>query len=144
MAHIEDAFSDDEMPQVMLAIATHEAGHFLGIAHSDNRAAIMAAAYSDSALLSRDFNQDDIDAVCTIYPPDEAPDQCSEIGYTDAALTEEGCEEAWGAPAEGCSVVVVGPVRAGETWKLWLFAAVIVLLRGARKERAWNCGRSPQ
>ena len=48
------------------AIATHEAGHFIGVAHSQIATAIMYAHYQAGATK---LTTDDVDAVCSIYPP---------------------------------------------------------------------------
>ena len=50
------------------SIITHEAGHFIGIAHSPDDDAIMAPTYSPGSI-KRDLTADDIGAVCEIYPP---------------------------------------------------------------------------
>jgi hypothetical protein len=47
------------------AILTHEAGHFLGLAHATSNAAIMYAQYQATAV---SLSQDDVDGVCSIYP----------------------------------------------------------------------------
>jgi hypothetical protein len=141
VAHIVDNFSADLMPQVTLAIATHEAGHFLGLAHSEDRTAIMAAAYSDSDLLKRDFSQDDIDGICTIYPPDTMPDQCSAPGYTDVALTAAACEEAATESAEGCSVVTLGAGRRvvgrGQGFGMWVVLVALVSSAALTRRRTF-------
>jgi hypothetical protein len=54
------------------AIMTHEVGHFIGIAHSANSSAVMFASYSPGSLTQRTLTDDDIDAVCAIYPPTRA------------------------------------------------------------------------
>jgi hypothetical protein len=50
------------------AILTHEVGHFIGIAHSDDPSAVMFASYTPGSLAQRKLTPDDIKAVCTIYP----------------------------------------------------------------------------
>lgn len=48
------------------AILTHEAGHFLGLAHSVDTSAIMYAFYRPGSI---DLTPDDVAGICTIYPP---------------------------------------------------------------------------
>jgi hypothetical protein len=48
------------------AILTHEAGHFLGLAHSADTSAIMYAFYSPASI---NLTPDDVAGICTIYPP---------------------------------------------------------------------------
>jgi matrixin len=48
------------------AIVTHEAGHFVGIAHSAIDTAVMFAHYQPDAIA---LTADDVAAVCAIYPP---------------------------------------------------------------------------
>lgn len=50
------------------AILTHEVGHFIGIAHSPNPDAVMFASYSPGSLAQRKLTDDDVEAVCAIYP----------------------------------------------------------------------------
>jgi Matrixin len=50
------------------AILTHEAGHFLGLAHATNEASMMYAYYSQG---SRELTDDDVEGICTAYPPQE-------------------------------------------------------------------------
>jgi Matrixin len=51
----------------LLSIMTHEAGHFLGLAHSADNSAIMYAYYTPGSV---DLQPDDVDGICTIDPPD--------------------------------------------------------------------------
>lgn len=53
------------------AILTHEVGHFIGIAHSPDPAAVMYASYSPGSIAQRTLTPDDVSAVCTIYPPND-------------------------------------------------------------------------
>lgn len=52
------------------AILTHEVGHFIGVAHSPDPAAVMFASYSPGSTTQRQLHPDDIAAVCAIYPAD--------------------------------------------------------------------------
>jgi hypothetical protein len=47
------------------AILTHEAGHFLGLAHATATSSIMYAYYRPGAIA---LTPDDVDAICTVYP----------------------------------------------------------------------------
>jgi hypothetical protein len=49
------------------AILTHEAGHFFGLAHATSTTPIMYAQYQPDAVT---LTQDDVDGVCSIYPPE--------------------------------------------------------------------------
>lgn len=51
------------------AILTHEVGHFIGIAHSPNPDAVMYASYNPGSTSQRRLTPDDVEAVCTVYPP---------------------------------------------------------------------------
>ncbi|MBX3229019.1 MAG: matrixin family metalloprotease [Labilithrix sp.] len=53
-----------------LSVATHEAGHFLGMGHSDQRSSTMFARYLPGQTVQRNLTPDDIDAVCSVYRPD--------------------------------------------------------------------------
>jgi MYXO-CTERM domain-containing protein len=48
------------------AIARHEAGHFVGLAHAQVDTAVMYAYYQPSVM---SLTGDDIDGICAIYPP---------------------------------------------------------------------------
>ena len=51
----------------LLSIMTHEAGHFLGLAHSADMNAVMYAHYHPG---STTLTADDVAGICSIYPPD--------------------------------------------------------------------------
>jgi len=52
------------------AILTHEVGHFIGIAHSAEPSAVMFASYSPGSVAQRKLTDDDVEAVCAVYPPE--------------------------------------------------------------------------
>jgi MYXO-CTERM domain-containing protein len=51
----------------LLSVMTHEAGHFLGLAHSADTSAVMYAFYQPGSIT---LQPDDIQGICAIYPPD--------------------------------------------------------------------------
>jgi hypothetical protein len=92
------------------AIATHEAGHFVGMAHSQIDTAVMFARYQPAAVT---LTQDDIDGICAIYPQ-EPPTQ----------------------PSGGCAIA---PTRSrassgdGVTVLLVLLSTIVLLGPGSRR-----------
>ena len=52
------------------AVVTHEAGHFLGLAHTPDRSAVMYAGGETGRTLQRDLKADDVGAICDAYPAD--------------------------------------------------------------------------
>ncbi|MBX3206057.1 MAG: matrixin family metalloprotease [Labilithrix sp.] len=93
------------------AVVTHEVGHYIGLAHSNDPDSIMVARYCASADrcgqstdVARGLSEDDRRAVCTVYPPaagsSEAPPQ--------------GCAQASSASPAG-AVVIGGLVFLGCT-----------------------------
>ena len=60
---------DDNVEFDLLSIATHEAGHFLGIAHSPENDATMFTNYQNGSTSLRDLTADDVAAICAAYPP---------------------------------------------------------------------------
>jgi hypothetical protein len=52
------------------SIITHEAGHFLGLAHSPDTAATMYAQYTPGSTSKRILADDDMTGICAIYLPD--------------------------------------------------------------------------
>jgi Matrixin len=58
------------------SIITHEAGHFLGLAHTLDAAATMRAQYLPGSDDFRTLEPDDIDGICAIYPPGRDAPEC--------------------------------------------------------------------
>ena len=58
----------------LLSVLTHEAGHFLGLGHSQLPEATMFAAYDAGTIELRTPDADDVAAICSLYPPDDSVD----------------------------------------------------------------------
>lgn len=52
----------------LLSVVTHEAGHFLGLAHATDTKATMYASYKPGTSALRTLTADDIAGACAIYP----------------------------------------------------------------------------
>lgn len=91
---IQQDFRGAPVDEVLLSIITHEAGHFLGLAHSNDNSAVMATSYTRLDLIGRELTQDDIDGICAIYPPEGGKLECSEPGVSEAALNQKACDAA--------------------------------------------------
>jgi hypothetical protein len=52
-----------------LSVVTHEAGHFLGMAHSDVQNATMYARYDKGQTSMRNLAPDDVEGICSVYRP---------------------------------------------------------------------------
>ena len=93
----------------LAAVALHEAGHFLGIAHSSDPLAVMAEQIDEASLQRVALSRDDIAAICAAYPP--APRQL--------------------APSTGTRAGVLGTIVLG-----WALAGLVALGRRRRRRRS--------
>ncbi|MCU0657267.1 MAG: M10 family metallopeptidase domain-containing protein [Polyangiaceae bacterium] len=114
------------------SIMAHEVGHFIGIAHTPVPEATMYASYETGQTSLRSLDQDDIDAVCAIYPP-EREVKCDP--------TPKGGQQVCGAEAEeadeGC---VLGRGRPSLLTAVMLCAAALALAgRKARRDTRRTC-----
>lgn len=101
-----------DIQSAVLSVVTHEAGHFLGLAHSDDPGAVMAATYSE--LTPRALTADDIEGICTLYPPDGPALRCSEPGVSEAGYDAMACDlltSPESEPESSCSVHAPRPLR---------------------------------
>jgi hypothetical protein len=84
------------------AILTHEAGHFLGLAHATDTSAIMYAYYQPGAI---ELTSDDLNAICTVYPPQTSKGcGCETVGAAANATAAT-------AMAAGLALAALGMVR---------------------------------
>lgn len=93
--------SDTGVQFDLQSIITHEAGHFLGLAHSATPEATMFPDYKPGSIDLRSLDADDVLGICTIYPPGATiPATCDTTprhGFSTLCGTEQ--PEA----GEGCS-----------------------------------------
>lgn len=117
----------------LLAVLTHEAGHFFGLAHSEDPGATMNAVYNDSEPFAfRSVEADDQSGICAAYPPKDLK-ACNPIprhGFASA------CGD--GQSASTCSVAPHVAPPADESRALLMGAAVaglggVLALRRARR-----------
>jgi MYXO-CTERM domain-containing protein len=86
-------------------ILTHEAGHFLGLAHATDRRSVMYAYYQPGAIR---LTQDDVDGLCSIYPP-LPPGGCS-------CTSGSGHPGTWALLA-GVGLAALGLARKAKRWR---------------------------
>jgi hypothetical protein len=116
----------------LLSILTHEAGHFLGLAHSQDSEAVMRPVYTSGTASLRVPTADDIAGICAIYPPDRRAVPCD---FTPHAGFASECP--LGVYKGGCAVT-----RARRPASLaWLAVFGAIALVRRRADRAWTSRR---
>jgi len=109
------------------AIITHEAGHTLGLAESDDPGATMWGSYSAQDTSIRTLAADDVAGICAVYPAARAVGACvpepgDAFQSTCSVPSHRGC--AVGPPSTGAGAL------AG-----WGLLGLMGLLLGARRRR---------
>jgi MYXO-CTERM domain-containing protein len=92
------------------SIVTHEAGHFIGIGHSNVQDATMFASAERVSVAKRTLAQDDIDAVCTIYPPGNLDQSCNATPMGGLLLN---CETNDAGKSIACDAPAAAPSSGG-------------------------------
>jgi Matrixin len=123
--------SDGDVQTDLLSVITHEAGHFLGLTHTEDPTATMWANYTTGDIGPRTLAVDDINAVCTSYPAIDVPIDpatCNPLprhGFSPACLSKQ---------EEGdCSVKQ--PTSDSNDSTPLVFLAGLALLTRARRAR---------
>lgn len=91
------------------SILTHEVGHFLGLAHSDDSNATMYDKYQAGSVDLRTLKADDIEGICTVYPPDRKTPACDPTprhGFASECAMET-------ANVSGCCTTAPGHAKTG-------------------------------
>jgi hypothetical protein len=95
----------------LLSVLTHEAGHFLGLGHSDAPDSVMRPSYDPATDSLRELSDDDIAGICTIYPPDRKALACNftpKGGFANEcplSLYKGGCSFARGKLPRGAGAL---------------------------------------
>jgi hypothetical protein len=106
-ANVELTTGDTNVKFDLRSIAVHEAGHFLGLAHSEEVDATMFTDYSPGTMDLRTLSPDDMEAICAAYPPGAAiPAACDPTprhGFAAICSPPVQAEE-----SQGCCAVAPG------------------------------------
>lgn len=118
-------------------VVAHELGHFLGLAHSNERGALMSIDYHQISSAGAALTTDDQAAICAAFPPRPETLNCAQNGpATDACASDE---IASGKPCKlpsgggGCSAY--GPFGASHhaPWTLVACAGALLVLGRRRR-----------
>ncbi|MCC6525442.1 MAG: matrixin family metalloprotease [Polyangiaceae bacterium] len=128
-ANIEITTGDVGVKYDLASILTHEAGHFLGLAHSPVAGATMAIEYFPGDTGLRSLSTDDAAGICAAYPPGPDPGACDSTprhGFKDDCGPGD-------PPDEGCAVDrTPGTGGAGGAALVALAATVLAVRRRRR------------
>lgn len=129
---IGDPIAADDLQSVL----THEAGHFLGLSHSQDLTATMRVVYDparDGDSL-RSLATDDVEGICEIYPPERQPATTSCVnrhGFSgDCGADQPDRDE-----SKGCSLNTRQGLAGTTHSNLVSSFAVLALLCGVRLAR---------
>lgn len=118
----------------LLSVATHEAGHFLGLAHSPLPDATMFADYKQQSISLRTLETDDREALCAVYPPGDAiPATCDPTprhGFSGTCASETP------PSSSGNSCQMTAAASTSAPRDVALLALVAAAALGARRRRA--------
>ena len=129
-AQFELSTSDDAIKADLQSIATHEAGHFFGISHSLVQGATMEASYRVGDTSLRSLEPDDIEAICSVYPPDRKAAACQSTRIPRHGFSAE-CSDALETDAGCCSTAPSG--NSGAPARAMLAGALGMLVLFARR-----------
>lgn len=124
---------DGEVAYDLESVLVHEAGHFLGVGHTDVPDATMLPAYAQGETSLRTLEPDDVAAICALYPPKNVDEGCNPLprhGFSPACKEEQ---------VEGrCEVAMAPGARPSRGGWLGLLALAGLV---ARRRRAVVQGR---
>ncbi|MFT3766584.1 MAG: matrixin family metalloprotease [Minicystis sp.] len=131
-AYNEFTLGDDHVVYDLESVITHEIGHFLGLDHSPDFSATMYAGYEEGSLEQRSLEADDIEGLCTIYPPGRSGkcDTTPKGGFADACGQEHDDD---GSGSKGCALSASAGTDA--TGMLLLTCGLFLHARRRRRTR---------
>ena len=114
------------------AILTHEAGHFLGLAHSPDATATMFPRYLAGSTSLRSLAADDVAGACAAYPPRAEPGDCSD------ATPRHGFSSECAVPptGKGSCALRSGPLPATGWVGVSLLSGLALAVRRRRQGRS--------
>ncbi|HTJ81942.1 MAG TPA: matrixin family metalloprotease [Polyangiaceae bacterium] len=128
--------SDEAVDYDLLSVLTHEGGHFLGLAHSQVSDATMFAVYEGESIDLRTPEEDDVTALCALYPPDPSVDEsCNPLprhGFSPYCRDDQ--------PEGGCAY---RPVEDGASTSLGAIVVALGAALVARLNRRRSARPSP-
>jgi hypothetical protein len=140
---VEFSTSDAKISFDLLSVATHEAGHFLGLSHSQESEATMYADYRPGTTWLRDLHDDDRAGICAAYPPGEPIKACDPTprhGFSSQCAVDQPKEETSGCALAPASVAPASAAPLGGGRGAGLPLAALAALLGAAARRASRGG----
>jgi hypothetical protein len=116
---------------MLRTVAAHEAGHALGLTHSQDPNALMYRSYQVTP--DRGLSADDQKGICALFPPRAL--SCAEPYAPVAALAQASCDKAVAESRKsgGCALVAVGRMPNKRLSALALLLPALVLWRLGRR-----------
>jgi MYXO-CTERM domain-containing protein len=111
------------------SIVTHEAGHMLGLAHSDKTDATMFVQYLPGEIKLRTLDPDDAAAICAAYPSANV-DACDPTPRRGLASE---CDSVSASDEGGCNCNTVGRSERQPGWLAAFMLGAIALARTRRR-----------
>lgn len=135
---------DVNVDKDLLSIVTHEAGHFLGIAHTQrglHPQATMFASYDAGTVGLRDLDDDDRQAICGLYPSDEIRSECD--ASVEAEPRHGYSSECGGGETEEDGCHAATPGRRFLPWPAFALAGLVGLAALGRRRRGRSGSARP-
>lgn len=122
------------------SLITHEMGHLLGLAHSLEKGATMMAGYTPGSIDLRSLTADDIDGICSIYPPGNSISKScgprhgfSELCSREQTEPIETSDPSGGSAPKSSKGCGFAPANSNSRPELWWGALAVSLLWRARR-----------